>query len=86
MRGHARRHALWLDVHETSHKSDGFTLPYTQAEQLDVEYLQKNLRVKQKGGKTWNFTDKNATADALFVFQRDVETARKTSGRVTPVR
>ena len=34
--------------------------------------------VKQKGGKTWNFTDKTAAnADALFVFQRDVEAARK---------
>ncbi len=64
-------------TYETPHDSDGFTLPYTQAEEFEVEYLKKNLRLKQKGGKTWNFTDKNATADALFVFHRDVETARK---------
>ena len=33
--------------------------------------------MKQKGGKTWNFTDKNDNADLLFVFHRDVEAARK---------
>ena len=46
-----------------------------------MDYLEKNLRVKQKGGKTWNFTDKNAAnADALFVFHRDVEAARQETG------
>ncbi len=78
---------LYGVTYETTHDSDGFTLPFTQAEQLDVDYLQKNLRVRQKGGKTWNFTDKNATADALFVFHRDVETARKKLAEgYTPVR
>ena len=49
-----------------------------QVETFAVDYIEKNLRVKQKGGKTWNFTDKAAAnADALFVFHRDVESARK---------
>jgi hypothetical protein len=63
--------------YETSNKNDAFTLPLMQAEQFTVDYLEKNLRVKQKGGKTWNFTDKNPNADALFVFHRDVDAARK---------
>jgi hypothetical protein len=42
-----------------------------------VDYLQKNLRVKERGGKTWNFTNKEQNADPLFVFHRDVEAARK---------
>ena len=63
--------------YESTNKSDAFTLPYTQVEQFAVDYLQKNLRVKHKGGKTWNFTDKNDNADVLFVFHRDVEAARK---------
>ena len=63
--------------YETSNKNDAFTIPYAQAEPLTIDYLQKNLRLKQKGGKTWNFTDKNDNADALFVFHRDVEAARK---------
>jgi hypothetical protein len=63
--------------YETSNKNDAFTLPLFQAEQFTIDYLQKNLRLKQKGGKTWNFTDKNDNADALFVFHRDVDAARK---------
>ena len=63
--------------YDTSNKGDAFTLPYAQVETFSVDYLQKNLRVKQKGGKTWNFTDKNDNADVLFVFHRDVEAARK---------
>ena len=63
--------------YDSANKGDAFTLPYAQVETFAVDYLQKNLRVKQRGGKTWNFTDKNDNADALFVFHRDVEAARK---------
>ena len=63
--------------YETSNKGDAFTLSYAQVETFAVDYLQKNLKVKQKGGKNWNFTDKNDNADQLFVFHRDVEAARK---------
>ncbi|HUQ86329.1 MAG TPA: PEGA domain-containing protein [Vicinamibacterales bacterium] len=63
--------------YDTSNKGDAFAIPYAQVETFVVDYLQKNLRVKQKGGKTWNFTDKNDNADVLFVFHRDVEAARK---------
>jgi len=63
--------------YDTDNKGDAFTMSYAQAELFAVDYLQKNLRVKQKGGKTWNFTDKNDNADALFVFHREVEAARK---------
>lgn len=65
-------------AYETTNKNDAFKLPYAQIETFVVDYMDKNLRVKQRGGKTWNFTDKNAAnADALFVFHRDVEAARK---------
>ncbi|MDP3718792.1 MAG: PEGA domain-containing protein [Acidobacteriota bacterium] len=73
--------------YQTDNKGDAFTLTYAQAEQFAVDYLQKNLRVKQRGGKTWNFTDKNDNADALFVFHREVEAARKKLAEgYTPVR
>ena len=61
----------------TSNKGDAFTLQYAQIETFTVDYLDKNLRVKQRGGKTWNFTNKAENADVLFVFHRDVEAARK---------
>ena len=60
----------------TSNKGDAFTLPFSDVEVFEVDYLQKNLKVKRRGGKTWNFTDKNENADALFVFHRDVTKAR----------
>ena len=63
--------------YNTTNTGDAFSLNYSQIETFTVDYLQKNLRVKQKGGKTWNFTDKNDNADVLFVFHRDVEAARK---------
>jgi hypothetical protein len=63
--------------YEATNKNDAFTLPYAQVETFAVDYLEKNLRVKQRGGRTWNFTDKNGNADPLFVFHRDVEAARK---------
>lgn len=63
--------------YETSNKADAFTLPYSKVEVFNVDYLDKNLRVKERGGKTWNFTNKEENADALFVFHRDVEAARK---------
>jgi hypothetical protein len=65
-------------TYQTTNKNDAFSIPYAQVETFVIDYLDKNLRVKQKGGRTWNFTDKAAAnADALFVFHREVEAARK---------
>lgn len=63
--------------YQTTNKGDAFNLPYSRLETFAVDYLQKNLRVKERGGKTWNFTNKEENADPLFVFHRDVEAARK---------
>ena len=64
--------------YETTNKGDAFTLKYDQVESFEVNYLEKNLKVKQRGGKTWNFTDRAATnADKLFVFHREVTAARE---------
>lgn len=64
-------------AYQTSNKGDAFSLKYEQLDAFEVNYLEKNLRVKQKGGKTWNFTDRGSdNADKLFVFQRDVQAAR----------
>lgn len=65
-------------IYETSNKGDAFNLKYDQVESFEVNYLEKNLKVKQRGGKTWNFTDKAAAnADKLFVFHREVTAARE---------
>jgi hypothetical protein len=56
--------------------NDGFTLPFNAIETFEIDYLKKNLRLKQKGGRTWNFESPTGAADPLFVFHRDVEKAR----------
>ena len=64
--------------YETPNKGDAFKMTFAQIDTFVVDYLEKNLKLKQKGGKQWNFTDKNSTnADKLFVFHREVEAARK---------
>ncbi|MGE0043030.1 MAG: PEGA domain-containing protein [Vicinamibacterales bacterium] len=73
--------------YETTNKNDGFDLPYARVETFEVNYLDKNLRVKERGGRTWNFTDKNDNADNLFVFHREVTAAReKLAKGYTPVK
>lgn len=61
--------------YDTPHK-DAFTLPFSSVETFTVNYEEKRLRLKQRGGRTWNFTTHAANADPLFVFHRDVEAAR----------
>ena len=65
-------------TYDSSNRNDAFKLVYSQLETFAVDYLEKNLKLKQKGGRQWNFTDKAAAnADKLFVFHREVEAARK---------
>jgi hypothetical protein len=63
--------------YETANKNDAFAFPFSALEAFEIEYLKKELKVKQKSGKTWNFTDKSENADKLFVFHRDVTKARE---------
>jgi hypothetical protein len=64
--------------YEAEKAGDSFEVPLAAVEPLQVDYLKKNLRVKQRGGRTWNFTAESA--DALLVFQKKVEKAREMAG------
>ena len=61
--------------YDTADAGDAFSAPFASLEPLQVDYLKKNLRVKLRGGKTYNFTADSA--DALLTFQKAVEAARK---------
>ena len=63
--------------YETDHREDGFEVGLDAVEPLTVDYLKKNLRVKLRGGRTYNFTDPQGSADTLLVFQKKVEGARR---------
>ena len=56
---------------------DAFEVTFDRIEEFTVDYLEHNLRLKVRGGRTYNFTDHAANADALFTFHREVERARE---------
>lgn len=62
--------------YDTPHK-DAFAIPFANVETFAVDYAEKRLRLRQRGGRTWNFTTTAANADPLFVFHRDVDAARR---------
>lgn len=62
--------------YETTDKDDAFRAGLMDLESFEIDYLDKNLKIKPKGGKQFNFTDPDGKADNLFVFHRDVEKAR----------
>lgn len=62
--------------YETADKDDAFRSGLMDLESFEIDYLDKNLKIKLKGGKQFNFTDPAGKADNLFVFHRDVEKAR----------
>ena len=64
--------------YDTTNKADAFSLPFAELDEFEVDYLKKNLRLRRRAGKTWNFSNENA--DALFVFHRDVTKAREKLG------
>ena len=63
-------------IHYQSDHKDAFSVPFAQLEELSIDYLEHTLRVKSHGGRTYNFTDDQPNADALFVFHGEVERAR----------
>jgi hypothetical protein len=72
-------------VSPTPNGDHAFQIPFSELRSFEVDYLKKTLRVTRKDGKTFNFTDRNANADALFVFHKKVEAARaKLAAGFTP--
>jgi hypothetical protein len=66
--------------YETADKEDGFSVPLSDLEVFQVDYQEKNLRIRFRKGRQFNFTDPDGNADRLFVFHRDVERARQKPG------
>jgi hypothetical protein len=68
-------------TYATANRKDAFSFPLKDLEVFTIDYLKKELTVKQRGGRTWHFTDRNDNADKLFVFHRDVTRAREKMSR-----
>ena len=63
--------------YDTMHKDDIFSAGLLNLETFEVDYLDKNLKIRPNDSKQYNFTDPEGNADHLFVFHRDVEKARE---------
>lgn len=63
--------------YDSSDKDDSFRTALLDLDTFEIDYLDKNLKIKLKNGKQFNFTDPAGKADNLFVFHRDVEKARE---------
>jgi len=63
--------------YDTTDTDDGFSVQLGDLETFQVDYQEKNLRIKLRKGRQFNFTDPDGNADRLFVFHRDVEKARQ---------
>lgn len=64
-------------AYDTTNKGDAFSAPLTDLETLTMDYLEKKLTVKVKGGKTYTFTDPDGDVNRLFLFHKDVDKARQ---------
>jgi hypothetical protein len=72
--------------YETTNKSDAFSMKFADIETFAVDYLKKNLIIKKRGGKQYNFTTKAENADPLFVFHRNVDKVRKQVAGTAPAK
>ena len=64
-------------TYETTNKKDGFSVQFSSLEKFKVDFIDKNLQIKVRGGRKYNFTEKSGNADVLFVFHKNVEAAMK---------
>jgi hypothetical protein len=61
----------------TAHEDDGFRLAFAEIEAFELDAEKKNLRIRRRGGKTWNFTTRGDDAAALSTFHKEATRARK---------
>ena len=64
-------------TYATAHKEDGFRLAFAEVETFELDAEKKNLRIRRRGGKTWNFTTRGDDAIALSTFHKEATRARK---------
>lgn len=71
-------------TYETTDRDDAFQVALADMDEFQIDYLEKNLRIRVKRGKRYDFTDPEGNADRLFVFHRDVSQARERLAKGDP--
>jgi hypothetical protein len=63
--------------YETTNKDDGFVVALTGLETFSVDFVAKVLKVKIKGGRSYDFTDTGGQAEPLYFFHQAVDKVRQ---------
>lgn len=63
--------------YRASKPEDSFDAPLSAIEELQIDYPKKNLRVKMREGRSYNFTHPMGDVDALLAFAQAVDKARQ---------
>lgn len=63
--------------YETTDKNDSFAVPLTDLETFEADYIAKNLKLKIRKGKTYNFADAEDNVERLYTFQKTVDKVRQ---------
>ncbi len=63
--------------YQTSHAEDAFSVSLQNIETFTADFLQKNLKLKVRGGKTYEFTDPSGKAEAIYLFHQEVDKVRQ---------
>jgi len=61
----------------TDNKDDGFSVSLQNLETFQADFLQNNLKLKIRGGRSYDFTDPSGKAEALYLFHQEVDKVRQ---------
>ena len=64
-------------TYATAHKEDGFRVAFSEIDAFDLDAASRNLRIRRRGGKTWNFTTRDDASAALASFHKDAARFRR---------
>ncbi|MDA1305713.1 MAG: PEGA domain-containing protein [Acidobacteria bacterium] len=63
--------------YQTTNANDGFSVALTGIDVFEVDFLKNNLRIRVRGGRTYDFADVSGRADGIYLFHQEVEKVRQ---------
>jgi len=63
--------------YEPTEGDHAFSVSLAELDLFQIDYQDRNLRLRTRDGRQYDFTDPDGNADRLFVFHRDVDKARQ---------
>jgi hypothetical protein len=64
-------------TYTTSNRDDGFRLAIGEIDEFELDDDRRGLRVRKRGGRTWNFEPRGTNPASLIAFHREVERVRR---------